>query len=505
MGRNWNQLTAVILKSILIFTAIFATVPVFSLDANEADTNNYQHGQIAPHPQHPKWLVRWDSLTHNHTQVMVGGPGDPEAFFWKSQRKEMIDRMIEHGGNCLYLMADASGDTPNASSYVGGNPNNGYDPSALDEWDALLTHADTNGIVILLFFYDDNKNYWGTRTTVHPEEEQNIKQLVERFAHLKNLIWSFAEESNEGGNDLRAADFANKVRKYDPHDHMMSIHTMHMSDQKYINSAAGIVAQTAALNHFVVQCNTSVDDDWHKCAVNCFKTFGPKVSINMGENTAPGRDDVWRKRMWAGTMGGGAVQMQLRTDIINAKQQELVDYRNHNKFFNATDFHLTSPHDELKNGATHYTLAGGDSVYIGYNVNATGDMGFKGMKIPQADNEVWNLTWYNCVTGESTIQENVTVTGADNTFPLPEGVSGEVALYARFHYIDPVIDHKMVAEPGFQLYKKSVLINGRAPELDGSDIQIYDIKGKEVKGLSGKTNSFDGLSNGIYFLKKNSK
>ncbi|MBF0432024.1 MAG: hypothetical protein HQK83_12140 [Fibrobacteria bacterium] len=488
------------IKNLMISVCMLSLVLVVIPEAKaltEPDTSVYLEGQIVPHPKYPKWLVLW-SKTGDHKPILLAGPGDPERYFFIPNREEMIDRMAEHGGNCIYIMADASGDADGMEAYVNGDPTQGYEPETLDEWEPLLKKMADNGIYALFFFYDDNVNYWGPVTKVPSAEERLIKQLVQRFDSLPNIMWAFAEESNEAANDRRAADFANKVREYDRHDHIMGIHTMHMTQQSSINEAAALVKTSSSINQFAVQCNVKPDDDWHKCAVDVYHAMGSDVHVNMSENTEAKRDDEWRRRMWAGALGGGAVSMQLRNKIMEAKTTELNDFRNITKFFEKTDFFMTEPHDELRNGSTRYTLAKPGEVYIGYSSTATGTMGFKQM-IPG----LHHLIWYNAVTNETLIQDSVDVTSSDMTWQLPTGFSGEIALYARKGIVPVAINKDLAgsSEKGLKRVQKGLFINGVDSKIDMSQVTVYDLKGKIINATN--ENLEKTLSNGIYFYKLN--
>ncbi|MBF0429987.1 MAG: hypothetical protein HQK83_01810 [Fibrobacteria bacterium] len=468
----------------------------------QADTTLYLHGQLVPNPQYPKWLVRWDSVSHNHEPVMIVGPGDPESFLFLDKREEMIDRIAEYGGDCLYIMADATGDTKGAEAYVNGDARQGYEPETLDDWERVLSKADSNNIVIVFFFYDDDINPFGTSYTVSEDEERNIKQLVQRFDHLKNLVWVQGEEATEKKNHLRGKDWADKVRQYDRHDHIIGMHAFSMMDGSQFREAVKYFGAADASNveQLTAKCSTADEDAYHNCIVNMFEQFRPDMHVNISENTRSGRDDEWRTLMWSGTMGGAAIHMQLRTDILNAKDQELIDYRNMKNFFEATDFTLTVPKDEVISGDTKYALAGGDSVFIGWSKTASSAMGFSGMKTG-----VYSLKWYDVVTGEMSYEDSVEVTSAETTFPLPDGLSGEVALYARLGVFADTAEVVGVSQIGINKhvqsngYQKAVFMNGATIDVKDQNIMLYDIEGKAVPASV----VHNGKLNGVYFIKQN--
>ena len=67
-------------------------------------------GQIIADPEHPSWLMR-----HGGEPIFICGPGDPEGFLYRGEEKpdgtrdgdqtQILRKLEEHGGNCLYLQA----------------------------------------------------------------------------------------------------------------------------------------------------------------------------------------------------------------------------------------------------------------------------------------------------------------------------------------------------------------------------------------------------------------
>jgi CubicO group peptidase (beta-lactamase class C family) len=159
------------------------------------------------------------------------GPGGPEGFLYGDVSRgdtpdTILDKIAEHGGNCLYLIAVRShgGDgEPAHNPFIGHDPAKGLDPKVLDRWEQWFRRMEQHGVVIYFFFYDDGVKLW-KGDDVGPAERAFVRGIVDRFEHHPNLIWCIAEEYDEALSKQRARKLAAEVRAADDHDHVIAVH-----------------------------------------------------------------------------------------------------------------------------------------------------------------------------------------------------------------------------------------------------------------------------------------
>lgn len=402
-----------------ICSTILIVVLSFGQSMAEPNPENYMQGQLVPDPDNPRWLVTYDRKG-NHEPFMVVGPADPEAFFYLRDEKhpeKLIQRLIDHGGNSIYVILDRTGDGPSHEQpYKGGEADNGIDEKILHEWYTWLKKADDAGIVTFFFFYDDDVNPWGRSSTVSPEERRLMKSVVDKLSPIKHLVWYFAEEYEEAFNSDRAQAWAKTLRELDPHDHVIGISTR--GPEEFGEEDNPYVEQWG------LQCNLCSDEDWHECAVNAWKILREDQHLNMLENTCVARGSQVRRRLWASAIGGAAVSMDWSNKIYNATVQELKDMKTIKDFFESSAVNITAPLDRLAYKSTKWVLAKPGENYIGYGVPGAAEMGFREM-----EGGTYRIRWLDCVTGES-VYQTVQARGGSNSWSVPDHFSDEVALHA---------------------------------------------------------------------------
>ncbi|MFO7899840.1 MAG: hypothetical protein R6V58_12370, partial [Planctomycetota bacterium] len=117
-------------------------------------------GQIVVCPENPAWLVRYDPKG-DHRPFFLCGPGDPEGFLYRGERRpdgtrdgdqmKLIRKLAPTGANCIYLMAVRShgGDGDRTQNpFVRNDPKHGLNQAVLAQWERWFKAMDKAGIVI---------------------------------------------------------------------------------------------------------------------------------------------------------------------------------------------------------------------------------------------------------------------------------------------------------------------------------------------------------------------
>jgi len=277
---------------------------------------------------------------------------------------------------------------------------------------------DQNGIVIYFFFYDDNVRIWRIGDDVCEDEKEFIHTLVNRFEHHKHLIWCIAEEYQEGLNVERVKTIAAEIRAADDYNHAIAVHKLNGLDFSEF-------ADEPNIDQFAIQYNVQTAEELHAGMVRAWKDAKGRYNLNMSEAAEWGTGAEARKKSWACAMGGAYV-MILRMDIATTPRSDLEDCGRLVRFFESTGFNEMSPHDELGYDGTKYVLARPGRSYIAYTPSLQGKIGLKSIRPGR-----YRFVWYDCATGRTVTQENVTVAGGDQRWDKPESIGSELAVYIR--------------------------------------------------------------------------
>src|SRR4030042_5745266 len=100
------------------------------------------------------------------------GWGDPENLFYRDDRRQILDQIIAHGGNVIYLIVSCAhgGDTPDGHPFKKGDPNQGLPPGRATDIKAFVEKMNAHGVWAYLFLYDDGSLPFGSIITVIPAE-----------------------------------------------------------------------------------------------------------------------------------------------------------------------------------------------------------------------------------------------------------------------------------------------------------------------------------------------
>ena len=385
-----------------------------------------RRGRIIVDAEHPQWLKR-----KGGGPFFMCGPGDPEDFLYRGKLKPdgtrdgdqmaLISKLKATGANCIYLMAVRShgGDGDKTHNpFLGNDPLKGINPKVLDQWEEWFEQMDGNGIVIYFFFYDDSARVWPRGDRVPKQERGFIHTLVDRFEHHKNLIWCVAEEYSEALSAKRVKNIAAEIRTADDYDHPIAVH-------KHSGLDFSEFADEPNIDQFAVQYNESSADALHEGMVRAWRRAKGRYNLNMSEAAEHGTGKEARLKNWACAMGGAYV-MILKMDIASTAAGDLRDCGRLVRFFESTNFHEMSPHDELGFAGTKYVLAKPGDSYIAYAARLKGSIGLKKMITG-----IYEFRWLDCATGKQVRRAEVQVAGGDQSWGTPPGIGGELAVYIR--------------------------------------------------------------------------
>ncbi len=266
-------------------------------------------GQIIVHPTKPNFLVynKDDDKDGRLDPVMMCGHGGPEGFLYNHvnpgwDQDKILDYVIEHGGNCIYLMAcrcpgDGCTSTDQVESQVPVKDGALIEP-LMQRWEKWFDRMDKAGVIIFFLLNYDAASY---RALGRGDDEQiaRTKEIVKRFSKYKNLIWCIGEEWKSGA-EKSAEKWVPIVREADVYGHPIANHDYHadgidmLATQTHTQSPEG--AYQKALDwHAGYDKKTT----WHR------EMAGKRIVCNSEDHTvdvAKKDPDMLRKIMWAGAI-----------------------------------------------------------------------------------------------------------------------------------------------------------------------------------------------------------
>ncbi|MEN6578248.1 MAG: serine hydrolase [Phycisphaerales bacterium] len=377
--------------------------------------------------------VSADSASRSgRSQLFLCGPGDPEGFLYRGtlnpdgtragDQMQLIEKLAPTGANCIYLMAVRShggdGDATH-NPFIGHDPAKGVNAKVLDQWEQWFTEMDRHGIVIYFFIYDDDALVWNTGDEIGSPERDFLRTLVNRFEHHEHLVWCVAEEYAEKLSTERVRRIAGLIRAEDDRGHSIAVHKNDGLDFSEF-------ADDPCINQFAIQYNVKTAEQLHAGVVRARREAKGRYGVNLSEAADWGEGAESRRKCWACAMGGASV-MVLGMDIASTPVSDLKDCGTVVRFFEAVgDLPSMEPHDELAHAGTQYVLAGPGGSSVVYTSRPGSHVGLKGLEAGK-----YSFRWLDCASGKTVVQESAPVAGGDQTWPRPEGIGDELAVYIR--------------------------------------------------------------------------
>ncbi len=179
-------------------------------------------------------------------------PGDPT---WKNGKgKGLIGALNYLSGKGMnafsFLTYNAGGDGDNVWPFVSRDEKLHYDCSKLDQWNIVFTHAQSKGLFLHFKLQEtemDDHNRGqdnGKRAKMRhvptsldggalgKERKLYLREMIARYSHHLALNWNMGEENTQTTAQLK--EQAAYIRKTDPYDHHLVVHTYpHSQDIVY--------------------------------------------------------------------------------------------------------------------------------------------------------------------------------------------------------------------------------------------------------------------------------
>jgi len=386
------------------------------------------------------------------------GPDNPETFLWfgnkfnddgtveDSGHEEMIRRLAENKVNAIHLQMfrmqkcnyKNEGDDRHAP-FIDNDPSKGLNQAVLDQWEEWLAMFEENEIAVHLEFYNDATDVemmgWKLRPdgSLHPDEYNFIKRIVERFKHHKNILWGIEESANKlhRENVVRFRKIAQLIGETDEFNHpIVQSFVVQNDPEGDFHPYSGLPDDYIGDPNIdiVTWLHVAPHGDNYEEQYNEYRRFYDIDHENfiMQKNETfhhPRRGKDSRAYMWSCAM--------TRTHCLEAyhnahdpKPGTLFEDGLISSFMEKTDYQNMEPRNDLKCSDTKWVLANPGKSYIAYSYECT-----EGIGLGQMTDGVYKLKWMDTETGKTITQYNVAVQWGSNDFKKPKPLGTEVVVY----------------------------------------------------------------------------
>ncbi|MDA2927133.1 DUF5060 domain-containing protein [Acidobacteria bacterium AH-259-G07] len=341
-----------------------------------------------------------------------------------------LNYLASEGMNSVYFLTmNIAGDGQDVWPWISHTERFRFDCSKLDQWEAVFTHMDKLGLMLHVVLTEtENESLFEVEegaTNFAQRRKLYYREMVARFAHHNMLVWNIGEEngwddrkkestgqSGRANSHEQRKAFAEYIRRLDPYDHPIVVHTLPgRYDEIYTpllghasyegpSLQMGKMRETHEETKKWVSRSLEAGRPWHVC----LDEIGPAHTGVKPDADDPRHDDVRRWALWGNLMAGGAgvewyfgykyPHNDLNCDDWRSRQRMWEQTRYALQFFQRhLPFQEMKPSDELVNKDNAWCLAKPGHVYAVY----LGAGGTTKLRLPKAD---YRLSWYNPRTGE---------------------------------------------------------------------------------------------------------
>jgi len=359
--------------------------------------------------------------------------GDPS---WKEGKGKPIIGAINYlsskGMNTAYFLTNnIQGDGQDVWPYVSPDDFTRFDVSKLEQWEILFKHMQSKGILLHMVLQETENEIMLDGGNTGPLRKLYLNELIARFGHHPGLVWNLGEEngpahfSPDGQNDQQRRDMIGYLKKQDPYQHPVILHT-HASDPARANILNQILGFSELDGLSLQQVNRKKVEEVIRQWKDKSSTSGHQWLITMDEigfwDTGalsdaedPGHTTLRGDVLWGALLSGAAgVEWYFGA---NSSQNDLntEDWRTREQLwdltFNAWQFfeeHLPywemEPQSGLVNSSNAYCLSKAGEVYAIYLASP----GKHTIDLQSVEGS-FEVKWYDPVIGGS-LQEGAIAT-----------------------------------------------------------------------------------------------
>jgi hypothetical protein len=98
-----------------------------------------------------------------------------------------------------------------------------FDCSKLDQWEIVFSHMDKIGLMMHIILQEEENSQGLDGGDLGIQRNIYYRELIARFSHHPAIVWNLGEENTNTTEQQKA--FAEYIRKLDPYDHPIVLHT----------------------------------------------------------------------------------------------------------------------------------------------------------------------------------------------------------------------------------------------------------------------------------------
>ena len=386
------------------------------------------------------------------------GPDNPETFLFLGQlrpdgtrsdadQQRAIAQLVKSGANATHCQMfrmrrcniKDEGDDQHCP-FVDFDPAKPLNDAVLEQWDGWIGQLEEAGVIVHLEFYNDATDVemmgWklDENGNLHPDEKRMFEGIVNRFKHRKNIIWGIEESANKlpKARTPHFMKLSELIAKTDNHHHPI-VHSFVTPE----TSEKDIGADAVTSGDYIKDPNIRVVtwlhvlahgrdyEAQHQAYLRYSRIDSDRFIVMKNETEKfPRTDPQSRIYQWSCVMTGMHA-LEAGHDALT--RSKLLAADGHiARFMEATDFHTMKPADERAAGATKWVLASEHDSCIAYTYACSGPMGVTSLAAGEYD-----LLWFDTANGATVRQQGVLVSPGDATWPKPDELGKEIALYIR--------------------------------------------------------------------------
>ena len=242
-------------------------------------------------------------------------PGDPQ---WRGGKGKgligALNYLASKGMNSVYFIPYNldGGDGKDTWPWTSPAERLRFDCSKLDQWEIVFSHMDSLGIMLHVVTQETENDQGLDGGELGPQRKLYYRELIARFAHHLAIAWNLGEENTN--TDAQRKAFAAYIRRLDPYDHPIVVHTYPGQYDKVYRPLLGYgnfegpslqmgnMRGTHAETIKWVVRSARAKRRW----VVCLDEIGPAHIGVKPDKDDPNHDDVRRYALWGNLMAGGA-------------------------------------------------------------------------------------------------------------------------------------------------------------------------------------------------------
>ncbi|RKY08036.1 MAG: DUF5060 domain-containing protein [Planctomycetota bacterium] len=184
-----------------------------------------------------------------------------------------------------------------------------FDCGKLDEWEIVFSHMDKLGIMLHVVTQEQENDQGLDEGNLGTQRKLYYRELIARFSHHLALTWNLGEENTNSTEQQKA--FAEYIRRLDPYDHPVVLHTSPGKQHKvyepllgfgYIEGASLQTIDTHSQTITWIDRSAEKGRPWVVC-------LDEIARANVGvkpDSQDPRHDGPRKEHLWANLMAGGA-------------------------------------------------------------------------------------------------------------------------------------------------------------------------------------------------------